>query len=90
MKIELEMPNSLEDGIKTVIVNVIAETFEQLRIKMQQPEWMKLKEGARYASVSEATFKKWRSKGLVTAKPSSGGELVSKRAIDEFLETYQD
>lgn len=90
MKIELEMPSKLEEGIQTIIVNVVAQTFEELKIKMRQPEWMKLKEGARYASVSEATFKKWRGQGLMTTKPSIGGELVSKKAIDEFLETYQN
>jgi excisionase family DNA binding protein len=52
------------------------------------PGWVKVKEAAKYAGVSERTFEEWLKQGLKFAKIPSGLRLLKPEWIDEFLEQY--
>ncbi len=47
--------------------------------------WVKVKKAAKYADVSERTFRKWLKDGLHHSRVSAGMILVSYAAIDEYL-----
>jgi hypothetical protein len=51
--------------------------------------WTKPKGGARYADVSERTFRKLLKQGLKHSRLPSGTILVSFDAIDEFLASFE-
>jgi len=51
--------------------------------------WAKVKLAARYAGVSERTFRDWLKNGLQYSQLPSGTILLSYRAIDEFLARYE-
>ena len=84
MEIELDMPQGLGEQLKTLILNMTKEAFELHKEKMRHPEWMDLKEGAKYANVSVATFGKFRTEGLKISEVD-GIKRVSKSEIDRFL-----
>jgi hypothetical protein len=50
--------------------------------------WAKVKVTARYAGVSERTFRAWLQRGLKHARLPSGHILISFSAIDEFFERF--
>jgi excisionase family DNA binding protein len=50
--------------------------------------WAKVKAAARYAGVSERTFREWLQRGLKHARLPSGHILISFNAVDEYLERY--
>jgi excisionase family DNA binding protein len=51
--------------------------------------WLRIKAAAKYAGVSESTFRRWLRKGLRHSKLPSGMILIHIEAIDEFLESYE-
>ena len=50
--------------------------------------WAKVKPAAKYAGVSERTFRNWLKQGLKHARLPSGMILVRFKAIDDFLESF--
>ena len=50
--------------------------------------WAKVKDAARYADVSERTFRSWIKHGLCHSRLPSGMIRVQYSAIDEFLNTF--
>ena len=50
--------------------------------------WAKVKVAARYAGVSERTFRQWLKDGLKHSRLRSGTILVKYEWIDEHLENY--
>ena len=50
--------------------------------------WAKVKVGAKYAGMSERTFREWLKKGLPHSILPSGTILIKYSAIDDFLESY--
>ncbi|MEQ6856090.1 DNA-binding protein [Lysinibacillus capsici] len=85
MRIELEIPQGLEDQIRNVVLSTIKDAFSEFAKYTQTKEWMSLKEGAEYAGVSFNTFKKFREMGLKVSE-IDGVKRVSKAEIDKFLE----
>ena len=51
--------------------------------------WAKVKEAAKYAGVSERSFRDWLKNGLRHSRVSAGMILVSYAAIDEYLVSFQ-
>ena len=50
--------------------------------------WAKVKQAARYAGVSERTFRSWLKQGLKHSRLSSGTILVRVLDIDAHLEKF--
>ena len=50
--------------------------------------WAKVKPAAKYAGISERTFRDWLKQGLKHSRLSSGTILISYCAIDDFLERF--
>lgn len=50
--------------------------------------WAKIKPAAKYAGVSERTFRNWLKQGLKYARLPSGTILVRFKVIDDFLESF--
>jgi len=50
--------------------------------------WAKITQGAKYAGVSERTFRAWLKAGLPFAKPPVGPNLVYLKDIDAFLKKH--
>jgi excisionase family DNA binding protein len=50
--------------------------------------WAKVKAAARYAGVSERTFREWLQRGLRHARLPSGHILISFSDIDEYLKRF--
>ena len=50
--------------------------------------WSKIKTAAKYAGISERTFRGWLKQGLKHSRLPSGLLLISYTAIDEFLERF--
>lgn len=50
--------------------------------------WAKIKPAAKYAGVSERTFRDWLKKGLKHSMLPSSRLLVRYSAIDEFLNRF--
>ena len=50
--------------------------------------WAKVKDAAKYAGMSERTFREWLKKGLQHSVLPSGTILLKYSAVDEYLETY--
>ena len=50
--------------------------------------WAKIKDAAKYADISERTFRDWLKKGLQHSVLPSGTILLKYSAIDDFLESY--
>jgi hypothetical protein len=55
---------------------------------MMVPGWYKVKNGAKYADVSERTFEDWLKQGLKYVQIPSGLRLVKPEWIDQFLEQF--
>lgn len=51
--------------------------------------WAKVKQAARYAGVSERTFRKWLKDGLRYVRLKTGTILVSYDSIDEYLAAFE-
>ena len=51
--------------------------------------WAKIKKAAKYAGVSERTFRTWLKQGMIHSRLPSGTLLVSLTAVDKFLEAYE-
>lgn len=52
--------------------------------------WAKTKQAAKYAGISERSFRDWLKNGLRYSRLPSGTILVQYSAIDEFLERFAD
>ena len=50
--------------------------------------WVKVKEAARYAGISERTLEDWLKNGLRYAQLPSGLRLIKLSWIDEYLENF--
>jgi excisionase family DNA binding protein len=50
--------------------------------------WTKVKDAAKYAGMSERTFREWLKKGLSHSVLPSGTILLKYSTIDDFLESY--
>ena len=51
--------------------------------------YAKVKKAAKYAGVSERTFRDWLKDGLRHSRLSTGTILVAYAAIDEYLERFE-
>ena len=61
-------------------------------MKITSPDnrgWGKVKEAARYAGISERSFRDWLKDGLRHSRLSTGTILVAFAAIDEYLERFE-
>ncbi len=87
MRIELEMPEGLEEQLRVVVLSTVKEAFNTFAGQATAKEWMSISEGADYASVSFNTFKKFREMGLKVCE-IDGIKRVSKAEIDNFLNSY--
>lgn len=85
MRIELDMPEGLEEQLKHVVISATKEAIEQSQKQLMTKEWMNLREGALYAGVSYNSFIKFRERGLKVCE-IDGIKRVSKKEIDFFLE----
>jgi excisionase family DNA binding protein len=52
--------------------------------------WAKIKQAAKYAGVSERTFRDWLKQGLRYSRLQTGHLLIKYSWIDEFLEQYEN
>ena len=52
--------------------------------------WAKVKEAAKYSSVSERTFRDWLKNGLRCSRLPSGTILIPYAWIDEYLMGFAD
>ena len=50
--------------------------------------WAKVKDAAKYAGMSERTFREWLKNGLQHSVLPTGTILLKYSAVDEYLETY--
>jgi len=50
--------------------------------------WAKVKDGAKYAGISERTFREWLKNGLQHSVLPTGTILLKYSAVDEYLEIY--
>lgn len=101
IRIEFEMPEDMiEKQIRNIILDATQKAFKIHEARLQSKEWMTLKEGAKYAGVSEKVFADFRRNGLEVSEPmgidslgrrsGNGIKRVSKTAIDSFLKKYED
>jgi len=51
--------------------------------------WFKVKDGAKYADVSERTFRSWLKNGLHHSKLPSGLILIKVAWIDQYLQQFK-
>ena len=51
--------------------------------------WLNVKAAATYSGVSERTVRTWLTNGLAHSRPLGGNILISTKAIDSFLKTYE-
>jgi len=51
--------------------------------------WSKVKGAARYAGVSERSFRKWLKDGLRHVQMNTGTILIKYSWVDEFLENFE-
>jgi len=51
--------------------------------------WLKVKNGAKYADVSERTFRSWLKNGLHYSKLPSGLILIRVDWIDQYLQQFK-
>lgn len=85
MRIELDMPQGLEEQLKAIVLTATIKAIEQNQKQIGTKEWMSLKDGSAYAGVSYNSFMKFREMGLKVCE-IDGIKRVSKREIDSFLE----
>lgn len=61
-------------------------------MKITSPDnrgWAKVKDAARYAGISERSFRDWLKDGLLHSRLSTGTILVAYAAIDEYLARFE-
>ena len=51
--------------------------------------WTKVKGAARYAGISERSFRNWLEQGLRHIRTNTGAILVKYSWIDDFLESFE-
>lgn len=85
MRIELDMPQGLEEQLKAVVLAATKKAIEQSQKQLAAKEWMSIQEACEYIGVSFNTFSKFRAMKLPVAE-IDGIKRVSKKAIDSFLE----
>jgi len=51
--------------------------------------WTKVKGAARYAGISERSFRNWLKQGLRHIRTNTGAILVKYSWIDDFLESFE-
>lgn len=84
MRIELDMPQGLEEQIKTIILSATKEAINQNKKQMIAKDWMSITEACEYTGVSKNTFFKFRQLGLKVCEIDSV-KRVSKIEIDDFF-----
>lgn len=87
MRMELDMPQGLEEQLRHVVLTTLTEAINQHQQQQSAKEWINLKEGAAYAGVSYNTFIKFREMGLKICE-IDGIKRVSRTAVDLFLEDH--
>lgn len=85
MQIELTMSKELENKISHLVLSSTNKALSQQNNPLTFKEWMSLNEAAKYASVSNNTFSKFREMGLKVCQ-LDGVKRVSRKEIDRFLE----
>ncbi|MGG0666947.1 DNA-binding protein [Lederbergia citrisecunda] len=86
MRIELDMPQGLEEQLRNVVLTTVREAMNHHKEQQSSKEWMSIKEGSAYAGVSYNTFIKFREMGLKVCE-IDGVKRVAKKEIDDFLES---
>jgi excisionase family DNA binding protein len=61
----------------------------ELTLKPDTRGYLKVKPAAKYAGVSERTFRDWLKDGLIHIRLKSGTILISYQAIDEYLAAFE-
>ena len=84
MRIELDMPEGLEEQLTNIVLMATKQAMEQYQKEVSVKDWMSIKEGASYAGVSVNTFNKFRIMGLKICE-LDGVKRVSRKEIDNFL-----
>ncbi|WP_336638229.1 helix-turn-helix domain-containing protein [Lysinibacillus fusiformis] len=79
--------NNAELHIEELIVSTPNKALLSIKHNFTNNEWMTLKDGAKYAGVSYNTFMKFREMGLKVCE-IDGVKRVSRKEIDQFLESY--
>lgn len=87
MRIELDMPEGLEEQLTNVVLMATKQAMEQYQKVLFAKDWMSIQEGASYAGVSVNTFGKFRVMGLKICE-IDGVKRVSRKEINKFLESY--
>ena len=82
MEIKLDITEEVEKKITSAVMRALENSNIQ---QLEQQNWVDLKAGAKYAGVSDNTFKKFRQQGLKVFKIDSVLR-VSKAEIDRFLQ----
>lgn len=73
--------------IEELIVNTINKALQAAQHQFIESGWMTLKDGAKYAGVSNNTFLKFRSMGMKVCE-IDGVKRVSRKETDNFLERH--
>ncbi len=50
--------------------------------------WLKVKDAAKYAGISERTFRDWLKQKLKFSRLPSGTILIKKEWVDQYLERF--
>lgn len=58
-----------------------------MSVQISAQGWSKIAGAAKYAGVSERTFRKWLKQGLAHCRLESGTILVRLSTIDQYLES---
>lgn len=77
--------NNAQSNIESLIMKTLNEALHASKQSLPTSEWMTLAEGAKYASVSNNTFMKFRVMGLKVSHVE-GIKRVSRKEIDKFLD----
>lgn len=80
-------PPTIEQTLRALVVDVVREELDRMKLASAADEYMKVAEAATYARVVPATIRKWLRTGRL-ARHSAGADPRVKRAdLERLLRT---
>ncbi|MDT3391996.1 MAG: helix-turn-helix domain-containing protein [Bacillota bacterium] len=87
MKVQMLVPDDLKTQMEQMMYQAAAESFKKAAEVNSLPDWLKLKEAAKYANISNATLHNFINAGLKVCI-IDGISRISKTEIDRFYKEH--
>lgn len=87
-KLQIVLSDEQANSLEKSVVEVITKSLEYGNSKWASKEWLRKGECAEHMGIARTTLDSWIKKGLKVSVVQ-GVQLISKQALNEFLQEHQ-